>query len=333
MMEFNYAEVCMGAQDRGKTYNMKRLDTARAQGKRDVYLSMFRFTEGVQQYIKENGSIKGYEEMVFSEWLYIDIDNDELEQARRATVSTIQNMEAEGIDLDTCRFMFSGSKGFHIYIPSFYFQAYPSVDLPKRFRRMAEYLSPGCDSAIYNTTRIFRLENTINTKSGLYKVELHPSEIINGTADSIREIAKNPREQLEIDEYVEPIETLKDMYNAEFTVKRPTMAGETTTTAYKPCLAAMMGQSACDERNNTAVRITTHFKETGLTMQMAWSSINDWNNALNGPLDDKELETVFQSTWHGSYSFGCNDPLKRANCSATCVFYKDEYKNEMGRGK
>lgn len=330
---FDYAEVCMGAQDRGKTYNMNRLDTKRATGKKDVYVSMFRFTDDIQQYIRENGGLKGYEGMVFSNWLYIDIDNEDLEVARRMVITTMQNMEAEGIDLDTCRLAFSGSKGFHIMIPSLYFHAYPSVDLPKRFRRMAEYLSPGCDTAVYNTTRIFRLENTINTKSGLYKVELHPSEIINGTVESIKELAKTPRDEIDIDDYVEPIEKLKDMYNAEFTVKRPTMAGEMTATAYKPCLAAMMGQSTCDERNNTAVRITTHLKETGLTMQMAWSSINDWNNALNGPLDDKELETVFQSTWNGSYSFGCNDPLKRANCSATCVFYKDEFKNEMGRGK
>lgn len=323
----------MGAQDRGKTYDMKRLDTRRAAGKKDVYLSMFRFTDEIQQYIKENSTIRGYEGMAFSDWLYIDIDDSDLEGARRKTIATMQNIEDAGIDLATCRAWFSGSKGFHLAIPSLYFFPHPSTDLPKRFRRMAQYLSPHCDSAIYNTTRIFRLENTINTKSGLYKVELYPSEIVNGSVESIKEIAKHPREALDIDDYVEPIEELRDFYHSDFEAERPKMNNKTSGTSYKPCLASMMASATCDERNNTAVRIVTHYKETGLTMAMAWASINEWNDNLNGPLDGKELEAVFTSTWNGVYSFGCNDPLKRANCSASCVFYKDEYKTEVGRGR
>lgn len=330
---FYYSEVCMSARDRGKVFDMRRINTKNAQGKNDVYLSMFRFTDEVVDYVKDNdGTISGYGGMVFSDWLYIDIDDDDIEQARRKTVSTLQALETEGVDLNTIRCYFSGSKGFHVYVPSLYFHAYPSEDLPQRFRRMAEYLSPECDSAIYNTLRIFRLENTINTKSGLYKVELYPSEIINGSVESIKKIAEQPREPLEIDTYVEPIDKLKNMYASDFVVEKPKAKSTATGTSYKPCLAAMMASGNCNERNNTAVRITTHLKETGLTVQMAWSSINDWNNSLNAPLDSKEIETVFTSTWNGVYSFGCNDPLKKANCSAQCVFYKEEYRNEAGRG-
>lgn len=59
------------------------------------------------------------------------------------------------------------------------------------------------DQNIYNSDRLWRVPNTLNTKSGLFKIPLSPDELRNSPAEQIIQLAKQPRSPSVYPEYVE----------------------------------------------------------------------------------------------------------------------------------
>ena len=43
------------------------------------------------------------------------------------------------------------------------------------------------DTVIYNTTRLYRISNTKNPKSGLYKIELEPADLEECSVEQIKQ--------------------------------------------------------------------------------------------------------------------------------------------------
>lgn len=332
--EYSFVEIAMqGASNRGKVGDIKHMRDMT--GGIDCYKTVYRYPAEFLQHWKENkNSVKGYTGPAYADWLPMDIDHADGEVALQNVRQVIQRMEIIGVDVNACKYAISGSKGWHVLVPSGMMGAEPSVSIHKRFRQVAEYLGMGViDTAIYDKTRLFRIPNTINSKSGLYKVEFYPDEILNLSLPELQEIARNPRYDVDIEMDYDVNEELYDLYhNYEEKVFKPKGArGELPS--YKTCAAKMMRDKNQSERNNTAVRIVSHLRDTGLTHLMAWMATNEWNDSLDGPLDTQELQTVFESAWNSEYSHGCNDDIKKRYCSEQCVLYKDEFKTETGRGK
>lgn len=102
------------------------------------------------------------------------------------------------LPLDVPRYYFSGSKGFHMLVPmqAVCANPQPSEDFYKVVKMFASRLGEGfvIDTTIYNKRGMLRIENTINTKSGLYKVPLSFDEICTLSATEVKELAKTPRE-------------------------------------------------------------------------------------------------------------------------------------------
>lgn len=131
--------------------------------------------------------------------LYFDLDSDEnlnyaLSDARKLLdyYSTTFNVET-GI-----RFWFSGNRGFHVTINHELYHAEPSDYLVKIWRIVAQNLANKLslstfDHSVYTKRRQWRMVNSKHFKSGLYKIELYPEELMYNV-DKIRELAKEPRE-------------------------------------------------------------------------------------------------------------------------------------------
>ena len=127
---------------------------------------------------------------------------------------------------------FSGSKGFHILISDKVFGFEPNRDLNKKFKKIALYIksytiTKCIDTKIYDNRRLFRVPNTVNTKTGLYKVYLPYNKLFkkqpNGctkamTYDELKEYASHPKQKkialykyneqarIKFDELIETIE-------------------------------------------------------------------------------------------------------------------------------
>ena len=212
--DYKYVNVAVGGVfNRKGIYDFRQLGNP--SGLSEGYCTYFRYNDDMKAHFKNVGSVKQYRGSAFADWLPIDIDSDDLQQAQYYLQHLVQNMDDEGIDTSCCRFYFSGSKGFHVMIPSGFFEAEPSEDIHKRFRRVAVKLADGIkiDTNIYDKTRLFRLANTINNKSGLYKIELYPFEAMSLDIEEIKNKAKQPSERLEIDTEYDVSESLKEVYH------------------------------------------------------------------------------------------------------------------------
>ncbi len=164
----------------------------------ECYLSMFRFRKELQDHCESTGSVRDIASFpCYCDYLWFDIDSNDLRQAIiNASTLIIEIERRYGIPADQLTLSFSGCKGFHIGIPSTAFGAEPSADLPQIFRKMAQEIAGDIkiDTAIYDKNRLWRLPNSINGKSGLFKIPLNYEELAKLDSDAIKKLAGGKRE-------------------------------------------------------------------------------------------------------------------------------------------
>lgn len=297
------------------------------EGKEETYATYFRYDEDMHNHFHKIGSVKGFKGKAYADWLPIDIDSDDLEEAQMYLIQLINNLAAYDIDESTCKFYFSGSKGFHVMIPTEYFKAEPSEDIHKRMKNVALKLSDGIkiDTAIYDKTRIFRLPNTRHGKSGLYKVPIESREARNLSIIEIQHHAVIPREEIETDDYFDPSKELTEIYHGEIEQNKKVDNDNNLKVKVKICMSTLMKGVGSGERDNVGVRVASHLTQSGLTPKMMQVALDEWNESNDPPLDDGELSRIFRQGLEG-YEFGCFDDILKVNCNKECIFYKEEWR-------
>jgi len=203
-------------------------DKVNTDGKNDCYHTAFIHTEKIKEYANahknENGNltVKGYKGEVWAKELIIDFDIEE-EQKQEDLVNLLENLRTllrsieskYELDLKHIRINFSGKKGFHIRIPAILFGGFtPSENLPSQLKAIALELTQGMriDTSIYSHIFYIRYVNSRNSKSGLCAIPLTTQEVFTLSIDQIKELAKNPREIVQIeDEELELNEALTEL--------------------------------------------------------------------------------------------------------------------------
>ncbi len=181
----------------------------------DCYKTYFQYSEEILDYVKGTSSVRGFNGSCWANFAPLDIDSADLEKSLNNTRAIIPKLRDDfDIDPKNLRTYFSGAKGFHIEIPGKLFGGFtPSPKLHEEFRALAKLISENVDLAIYDKVRLWRLKNTINSKSGLYKIPLTADELFNRTIEQIKELAKEPRrEGIFYDPNMNVSEPLKRLY-------------------------------------------------------------------------------------------------------------------------
>ncbi|MFD2334749.1 primase C-terminal domain-containing protein [Cohnella sp. GCM10020058] len=304
----------------------------------DTYMTYFRYDDTMAEYFDNNivtskrgkphKSVMGFDGPAYADFIPIDIDSKDLGQAIYQTVRALEILKSHDIDMNVLTLYFSGSKGFHIMIPSELVGAEPGADIHDRFRSFVKRLMIGVeyDSSIYDKVRIFRVPNTLNSKSGKYKIQLYPFELYNATSEDIMTLATEKREEWAPEE-AERHEELAELYWQAVDESRPHSSSRTDSTRTegvrtKLCLHQMMQGVGEGERDNIGLRVATHLKHAGLSSGMIWAALVEWNLLNRPPLSEKDLERIYQQGLK-SYDFGCRDHLLAAYCDKKCLFYKE----------
>lgn len=151
---------------------------------RDVYASVCRFDQPSRDaaYVCD---------------FYLDVDAEDLAVARSETLKACDLIMER---LETIpELFFSGAKGFHVIVPR---SVFGDPDYPHAlsvWRPWAVSLTRAgikhLDLGIYQPSRVLRLPNSINTKSGLYKVDSDYKELKDLGLSHVLEEAKTPRER------------------------------------------------------------------------------------------------------------------------------------------
>ena len=119
-------------------------------------------------------NVRNVKAPVFLPWIVLDIDvPGDMFHAHETTMSILSDMEDAGFDLDRCFASFSGSKGFHIAIPTDHFGSpiFRSSDLAREcmIAFVKTFTDHRFDPATLSPLQMLRLTGSKHTKTGRYK--------------------------------------------------------------------------------------------------------------------------------------------------------------------
>lgn len=215
-------QLCEYAYGPGKSFKRNIYDTPECEA---VFLEKHPVDSyrSIQSYSNGKPSDTDLNELKQTMGIYFDIDSPDTlknnKSFKNTCSKTIQVANWLGYKLhihpEWFRYYFSGAKGFHIIVPTWVlgegFTDIPNLHITmKKIAQMAAqeltrnkltlseaYEKTGIDPSVYDYRRLFRLTNSINSKSGLYKIRVDYKEIKELSLKEIKELASKPRDEEE----------------------------------------------------------------------------------------------------------------------------------------
>lgn len=226
-------------------------------GPQDIYISVFRYeSTNVDSSKLEAG-------------LYFDIDNeDNLEAACEDLQALVAILQSQGVGRKSYDIWFSGFKGFHLTIPWKAMGVGPAKDLPQVYKKIAlefNNLLPNknIDLSVYEFKRLWRVPNTINSKSGLYKIQLQ-AEI--PCLQKIKQLAKKTQPINQLYTISNPILSLwvdrarREIADAS---RRKTYSLKFAPNGINPEVERTIQEGVAANRNNTTFYLACYLESKG----------------------------------------------------------------------
>ena len=261
--------------------------------------------------------------------LYLDFDDDNnLNNAREDVIHTLSFLKiVYQIPSDQVKIYFSGHKGFHLIIPGSILGIEPNKDLNAIFKTMAEQIKTfsihkTIDLKIYDNRRLFRMPNTINGKTGLYKIILTPDELYSLSEKEIKELASKPRNitlniknilnPIAHNQYLKILDTYKDQEKKINKNKRYTK----TLNIVPNCISYILENGATEgSRNITIACLTSFFKSNGKTFEETVEEISKWNSRNVSPTPYREMQLTIKSIFFSNKTYGCSTLRTLVQCN------------------
>ena len=146
-----------------------------------LYRSAYTYDEQAVIFARKNGNtLKNYYGERSIDKVLIDIDKQDNtdEHTLNLARSIIFDLEELGCTHKGIQAYFSGS-GYHIVLSNDTFEFATSSDLPYIVKNTMKKLFPLADYMVYIRTALYRVQHTLNQKTGLYKIPLTIKEIMN----------------------------------------------------------------------------------------------------------------------------------------------------------
>ena len=306
----------------------------------DTYCSLYDYDKSVVEYYSQNKSLSGFDGLIYiPEEFILDVDGPEFDKA-------IERSQKLSILLDqlecTYSLYFSG-RGFHFGIPEAAFRWHPSKDLHVKVKQVLtdKGIFEYADSSVTDKTRLIRVANTKNTKSGYYKVDIRKDWLFHQNAkELIINRAQRPNKLLK-NYFVKEHVGVFDVLGSQITIKEPIIediiqdVGRAPDPSNYPCIQRMASGSSIGKRHAVALRLAAHFRwlypENIVRLVM-----ESWRQKVDRPdyrFSEKEMESIINSSYDGhggeGNRYGCNDTIMDSYCSNTCKLYKSKADNRM----
>ncbi len=165
----------------------------------ESYLSAFQFGDDFRVRLSTTGSTAKFAGACWSAWIWWDIDAEgDLQRAMTDARRLAGAITSLGLSEDDLLIFFSGSKGFHLGMPTEVWTPLPSGGFHKITRQFAEVVAEqagaNIDSGVYDKVRCFRAPNSRHPKTGLHKRWLSFDELLHLSADAIVKLSAEPME-------------------------------------------------------------------------------------------------------------------------------------------
>ena len=295
----------------GKCHNERRLVNAngafvaycecdpRAVLNRECYLSAFQFNDVLATQIQETGSTKDYYGPTWSAWLWFDIDCKTIDtatnDARRLVTLLVERF---GIAGDELLIFYSGSKGYHVGLPTSLWNPLPSNDFHSHCRLFALSLAAiagvAIDRGVYDRVRPFRAPNSMHPKTSRHKRFLGLDELMGLRPTRIIELAAEPL-PIELPSSPKPCRlAIQDWRAAVDSVQ----AQQSTTSAIatKGARFGTVNRSTMDfireganqgDRHRSLFSAAANLAEFGCGYELAWAILSE--SALDSGLSPSDV--------------------------------------------
>lgn len=172
------------------------------------FVSMLRYNEDVYKEYQKTKTLAGVSGGKTHK-IWADFDSeDDLGLAFADAITFVMKLNELGIEEESIQISFSGNKGIGVIVEtendytieqvkSFVYSVAKS-DTPRD--KDGQFLMETFDTSMYDHQRIFRLNFTKNEKTGLYKIPITWEELGEANIEEIKERAKIPPTQEEIDD-------------------------------------------------------------------------------------------------------------------------------------
>ena len=272
----------------------------RCEPHKEAYLSAFQFGEDFRRHLEDNqGSTAGFSGVCWSPWLWFDVDREELQDALRdaCRLAGWLDMTYKPGDDDLLIF-FSGSKGFHIGLPTCLWSPEPSDVFHKTARRFAEHVAKQAqvtiDTGVYDRVRAFRAPNSKHPKTGLHKRWFSYDELLELALDRIVDLSREPAPC----DVPTPTRTseqaIADWQAATLLVVRETeakaarrVAGNGTPTLNRATLDFIREGAGTGDRHRFLYSAAANLAEFGCTPALAFALLEE--SGLDSGLPPKEV--------------------------------------------
>ena len=272
--------------------------------------------------------------------LYIDLDINDLEKdydkLRKDILLLIRKLKTVfHLKEDNIQIFFSGSKGYHIIIPYEVFGIEPSKDLNDRYKLIVTDLksytiTKSIDTRIYDSKRLFREPNTINTKTGLYKVYMTIDQVRDFSYNDLIDRAKTPQDIVEANKEYNPKsdEAFNAMVNELKERQKKTINHKVARQMLQnkellPCVKYILQNGAQKGgRNNTAMALASALFQRNEDRAYVEQIMDTWNRTkLDEPLPERELELTVRSAFNNvndGRRYGCGAFIDMGICVKGC---------------
>lgn len=287
--------------------------------------------------------------------LYLDFDDDDVEGhfiEERSDVYRAVHLLSKWFKapIEQVRLYFSGSKGFHIVVPHELFGWLPSKDLNTKLKCVMTQIqkelgTERIDGRIYDRKRLFRIPNSINSKSGLYKIPLTLDELMElSSYEDLKQLASKPRfvqfpKPVYSEEAGKAFTDWLDVYQDQKQRRHRHMGPMKIPEGGRsllPCIEKIL-QDGVEEgsRNNTAVAVASSILQSGKTLDETEELLYDWNERNDPPLGGHELHAVLMSAYRmfeGERFYGCSTFKDLGLClGGDCILNRSE-RNNIAKG-
>ena len=277
--------------------------------------------------------------------LYIDLDADDLirdyEKLKRDLMLLTRKLKIMfNLSDDNLQIFFSGSKGFHVLVPHEVFGLEYGREINNIYKSIAIELksytiTKSVDTRIYDYKRLFREPNSINSKTGLYKVQVNLDDLRNMTYEDIIEYASQPKEiRTPNKEFNDRSRKLLNSFIEEIkerqrrTINHKVAREMLTNKELLPCVKYILQNGAVKGgRNNTAMALASALYQRDLSdEQKILDIMKEWNETkLDEPLSDREIENTTRSAYRNvrdGRRYGCSAFIDLDICVKGCPIRK-----------
>lgn len=285
-----------------------------------LYRSVYLYDEAAKAAIEESGTVSSYYGERHIDKIIVDIDKGQNsdEETLRRTLVCVHALEDCGVHPKSAIQPYFSGTGYHLILSNESFNFAPSEDLPYIVKQTMAKLLPGIDEMVYIRTAIYRVAHTVNKKTGLHKIPLTVKELMHKTPDEIKELAKTPRLDFPYEELMGDGEL--EEYIITSTPRIQEFSKTVENTKVVPCIQRMLnGGPQSGNRNNTVMRIASHFRRNGIPSEFTKVAMLHWNDKS---LDDKVVVDKVEQTYNKGYQYGCNDELMLKHCQTKCIHFK-----------